>query len=319
MYSLAPNDFNSIMELSYSHNSLGSLYTEKFDYIAAKKSFTESLLLKNRAIELKPNNKNLLRDKADTISWLAKTEGNLGNFNVAIDMLEKAVTVVKKMTANHPNDASLLYMDANIHMQQSFLLSYLTDKRIAYQKALFANKIISKALEQDPKDNKFQLMYYSSLAHLLMLSNDKNISLRIEETIKFLKSQGFNNIRPINIQISLIHYFIDRNLPLKAQELLTTLEGDVEYKRYITNKMKNIDNLAPININLLKAKLAATSEQREQFCASALKAVTQTVKINQSIHVKYPLVQAYTCLDRANEIPVITASLIKLGITDFKL
>lgn len=319
MYALAPNDFNAIMELSYSHNSLGSLYTEKFDYTAAKERFTKSLALKNKALELKPSNKNLLRDKADTLSWLAKTEGNLGNFNLAIDMLEKAVTVVKKMASNHPNDASLLYMNANIHMQQSFLLSYLTDKRIAYQKALLANKIISKALEQDPKDNKFQLMYYHSLVYLLILSNDRNIDPRVEETITFLKSQRFNNIRPINIQISLIHYFIDRNLSLKAQELLTILESDVEYKRYITNKMKNKDNLAPININLLKAKLATTSEQREQFCLNAFNAIIQTVKINQSIHVKYPQVQTYTCLNRANEIPKIKASLVKLGITNFTL
>ncbi|WP_165740720.1 winged helix-turn-helix domain-containing protein [Pseudoalteromonas sp. Z1A6] len=319
MYSLAPNDFNSIMELSYSHNSLGSLYTEKFDYIAAKKSFTESLMLKNRAIELKPNSKNLLRDKADTISWLAKTEGNLGNFNVAMNMLENAVSVVKKMTNHYPDDASLFYMSANIHMQQSYLLSYLPDKKMAYLKARFANEIINEALKQDPENNEFQHMYYRSLAQLIMLSYDKKIDSRTEKIISFLKSQGLNSINSINTQISLIHYFIDRNFPLKAQELLTTLENDGEYKRYITNKMKNRDNLAPININLLKAKLAATSEQREQFCLNVLKAITKTVKINQSIHVKYPQVQAYTCLNRANEIPTITASLLKLGITDFKL
>ncbi|TMP09337.1 transcriptional regulator [Pseudoalteromonas sp. S3178] len=319
MYSLAPNDFNSIMELSYSHNSLGSLYTEKFDYIAAKKSFTESLILKNRAIELKPNSKNLLRDKADTISWLAKTEGNLGNFNVAMNMLENAVSVVKEMANHYPDDASLFYMSANIHMQQSYLLSYLPDKKMAYSKARFANENINEALKQDPENNEFQHMYYLSLAQLIMLSYDKKVDSRIGKIISFLKSQGFNNINSINTQISLVRYFIDRNLPLKAQELLMTLEGDVEYKRYITNKMKNRDNLAPININLLKAKLATTSEQREQFCASALSAITQTVKINQSIHVKYPLVQAHTCLNRANEIPRITTSLIKLGITNFKL
>ena len=83
--------------------------------------------------------------------------------------------------------------------------------------------------------------------------------------------------------------------------------------------MKNKDNLAPININLLKAKLATTSEQREQFCLNAFNAIIQTVKINQSIHVKYPQVQTYTCLNRANEIPKIKASLVKLGITNFTL
>ncbi|CAM2803106.1 winged helix-turn-helix domain-containing protein [Pseudoalteromonas distincta] len=319
MYSLAANDFNSIMELSYSHNSLGSLYLKQFNYKAAKQSFTESLTLKNEALVLKPNNKNLLRDKADTLSWLAKTEGMLGNFNTAVDILENAVAVVKKVANHYPDDASLFYMSANIHMQQVYLLSYLPDKKMAYLKARFANENINEALKQDPENNEFQYMYYRSLAQSIMLSYDKKVDSRIGKIISFLKSQGFNSINSINTQISLIHYFIDRNFPLKAQELLITLENDGEYKRYITNKMKNRDNLAPININLLKAKLAATSEQREQFCVNVLKAITQTVKINQSIHVKYPQVQAYTCLNRANEIPTITASLVKLGITDFKL
>ena len=319
MYSLAANDFNSIMELSYSHNSLGSLYLKQFNYKAAKQSFTESLTLKNEALVLKPNNKNLLRDKADTLSWLAKTEGMLGNFNTAVYILDNAVAVVKKVANHYPDDASLFYMSANIHMQQVYLLSYLPDKKMAYLKALFANENINEALKQDPENNEFQYMYYRSLAQSIMLSYDKKVDSRIGKIISFLKSQGFNSINSINTQISLIHYFIDRNFPLKAQELLITLENDGEYKRYITNKMKNRDNLAPININLLKAKLAATSEQREQFCVNALKAITQTVKINQSIHVKYPQVQAYTCLNRANEIPTITASLVKLGITDFKL
>ena len=97
MYSLAPNSFNSIMELSYSHNSLGSLYLKQFNYTGAKQRFTESLALKNEALELKPSNKNLLRDKADTLSWLAKTEERLGNFNAALTMYENASNELKSL------------------------------------------------------------------------------------------------------------------------------------------------------------------------------------------------------------------------------
>ncbi|MFU2508020.1 winged helix-turn-helix domain-containing protein [Pseudoalteromonas sp. ASV78] len=319
MYSLAPNDFNSIMELSYSHNSLGSLYTEKFDYIAAKQSFTESLILKNRALELKPNNKNLLRDKADTISWLAKTEERLGGFNTTVDMLENAVTVVKNMTVNYPNDASLFYMSANIHMQQSYLLSYLTDKLMAYEKALFANRIIRKALDQDSKNKEFQHMYFRSLAYLLMLSDDKNIDLRVEKTINFLKSQSFSNISSINTQISLIQYFIDRHLPHKAQRLLTALESNKDYKQQIAKQIRLEDNLVTTRINLIKAKLTKNNEQRSLFCLNAIKAISATEKRNQSIKITYPLVQAYTCLNRESEISEIKTSLVNLGITNFAL
>jgi len=319
MYSLAPNDFNSIMELSYSHNSLGSLYLKQFNYTAAKQRFTESLALKNKALELKPNNKNLLRDKADTISWLAKTEERLGNFNTAVDMLENAVKVVNKMTAHYRDDASLFYMSANILMQQSYLLSYLTDKKIAYLKARFANEIINEAIKQDPKNNEFQHMYYRSLAQLVMLSDDKRTDSRIKNIISFLGIQDFKSNITINIQIILIQYFIERNSLTKAQELLTSLESDEDYKKHTAKQIKIGDNVAFTNIYLLKAKLAATSEQREQLCLNALQAIAKTATINQSIKITYPLVQAYTCLNRANEIPEIKASLVKFGITNFQL
>jgi len=83
----------------------------------------------------------LLRDKADTISWLAKTEERLGNFNAAVDMLENAVNVVKKMIVYYPDDASLLYMSANILMQQSYLLNYLTDKKWPIQNLALLTKL----------------------------------------------------------------------------------------------------------------------------------------------------------------------------------
>lgn len=319
MYALAANDFNSIMELSYSSNSLGSLYIEKSNYSAAKKNFAESLLLKNKALKLKPNNKDLLRDKSDTISWLAKTEEKLSNFNEAVNILEGAVDVITKLIANYPSDASLFYTSANLYMQQSYLLSYLSDKRMAHKKASLANQVINEALVQDPKNNKFQLMYYRSLAHSLMLSTDEATDSTIEKIINFLKSQNFKNTSTINTQITLIQYFINRQSPLKAQELLTELENNENYKHQLANLTKTGDYLVYTRINLIKANLATTNKQREQFCLSAIKAISEAAKISQSVKITYPLVQAYTCLNREDEISEIKTSLVKLGITNFQL
>ena len=319
MYSLAPNGFNSIMELSYSHNSLGSLYLKQFNYTAAKQRFTKSLALKNEALELKPSNKNLLRDKADTISWLAKTEERLGNFNAALTMYENASNELKSLLIEYPDDASLSSSLAYTYIQQSYLLSYLPNKQPAYKKAQQATKTVNTARLQDPKSKDIQHSYYRFLAHQLMLSPNKNIDNRVKDIINFLKVQDFKNNFAINTQLILIQYFIDRQSPLKAYEFLTALESDTSYQQYIANKAKSGDNVDFTNINLLKAKLAENTVQREQFCLNALKAIAETVKINQSVHVTHPLLQAYTCLNRANEIPKIKASLVKLGITHFKL
>jgi hypothetical protein len=319
MYSLAPNDFNSIMELSYSHNSLGSLYLKQFNYTGAKQRFTESLALKNKALELKPNNKNLLRDKADTISWLAKTEERLGNFNAAVDMLESAVAVVEKMIVYSPNDASLFYMSANIHMQQSYILSYLPNKQPAYKKAEKATLTINNARLQDIKNEEFQRAYYRFLSHQLVLSDDKRIDKYVFEIIKFQKNQKLKDNLSVNTQLTLIQYFIDRKLPLKAHELLTTLENDINYQQYIADQIKIGDSIVLIRVNLLKALLATTKEKRDRFCLNMLQAIAKTAETNQSLLITYPKMQAYTCLNRANEIPHIKARLVKLGINNFQL
>jgi tetratricopeptide (TPR) repeat protein len=319
MYSLAPNDFNSIMELSYSHNSLGSLYLKQFNYTAAKQSFTKSLALKNKALKLKPNNKNLLRDKADTISWLAKTEEGLGDFNAALTMYVNASSELSNMLLNYPDDASLSSSLAYTYIQQSYLLSYLPNRQAAYEKAQQATNTINNAILQDPKSKYFQDSYYRFLAYQLMLSADKNINEQVNEIIKFVKNQYFDNKFIINTQVSLIHYFIDRLSQHKAQELLIALESDTNYQEYIANQMKIGDNIIPIRVNLLKAKLSTTSKQREQFCLNALQAIIKTAEKDQSVRITYPLVQVYTCLNRADEIPKIKANLVKLGITNFKL
>lgn len=319
MYSLAPNSFNSIMELSYSHNSLGSLYLKQFNYTGAKQRFTESLALKKEALELKPNNKNLLRDKADTISWIAKTEERLGNFNAALTMYGNVSNELKSLLIEYPADASLLSDLANAFIQKSYLFSYLPNKKNAYNYAMQATKAINNARLQDPKSKEFQRAYYRFLAHQLVLSPNKNVDNRVKDIINFMKMQDFKNNFAINTQLSLIQYFIDRQLPQKAHELLKALENDVNYQRYITNKAKSGDNVDFTNKNLLEAKLTENKVQQEQLCLSAFNAIIQTVKINQSVHVTHPLVQAYTCLNRVNEIPKIKARLVKLGINNFQL
>ncbi|MBH0038028.1 MULTISPECIES: nSTAND1 domain-containing NTPase [unclassified Pseudoalteromonas] len=319
MYSLAPNDFNSIMELSYSHNSLGSLYLKQFNYTAAKQRFTESLALKNKALELKPNNKNLLRDKADTISWLASTEESLGNFNTAMSMFDNASNELTNMLERTPNDASLLKSLANTYIQQSHLLSYFTNKRQAYKKAIQATNAINKARLQDPKNNYFQIMYNQSLTLQLMLSDGSDIDTKTNDIINFINNNDLSNIKIINTQINLIHYFINRYSFLKAKQLLNTLENSKRYKnqQWKMNDIKN--NIILANVNLIKAKLINDEALKIKFCEQTLMALSEIKKATQSVKITYPLVQAYTCLNRENEISEIKLSLVNLGITNFQL
>jgi DNA-binding winged helix-turn-helix (wHTH) protein/tetratricopeptide (TPR) repeat protein len=307
MYSLAPNDFNSIMELSYSHNSLGSLYLKQFNYTAAKQRFTKSLALKNEALNLIPNDKNLLIDRADTLSWIASTEENLGHFNAALAMLEGVSKELRELLIKYPGDASLLNDLANTYHQHSYLLSFFSDKQHSYIKAQLAFETINMVRIQDPKNKKFQRMYHHFLANKLLLSDSKNENEEIESIINFIEYEDFSDKKIVNTQISLINYFIKINAWGKAKNFLHQLEGKVENKVILTK------------INLIKAKLAGNTKDRINYCKQAQITISEMERITQSVNITYPLMQAYTCLNRANEIPKIKARLVKLGINNFQL
>ncbi|MCF7518609.1 winged helix-turn-helix domain-containing protein [Pseudoalteromonas sp. L21] len=319
MYALAPNDFNSIVELSYSHNSLGSLYLKQLNFIPAKQSFIKSLDLKNKALELKPNNKNLLRDKADTLSWIASTEENLGNLNEALNMLEQAVIQLNSMIELTPTNASLQNLLANTYMQQSYLLSYFPEKRSAYLKAEKAANIINKARLQDPENKYFKRKYYRAISYQLMLLEKSIKSNKIDGIRNYIDINGFSNLEVVNMQISLIHYFINRNNLNKAESLLKKLESSTEFKERINNtsKMENFSEF--IKITLIKAKLAKDKEIRKANCKNIISSIKKNNNGSKSIKIVHPLLQAYTCLEKESEISEIRNKLIELGITNFKL
>ena len=315
MYTLAPNDFNSIMELSYSYNSLGSLYLKQFDYALAKQNFTESLKLKNQALELKPNNKNLLRDKTDTISWIASTEENLGHFNEALKIFEHAENETNKMLTKYPADASVLTSLAYKHIQQSYLLSYFPDKSKSYEKAKQATETINKARLQDVQNKTIERTYYQFLAYQLSLSDNPNIDNRVSEIIEFLGTNKSSNRQVIGTKISLIEYFINRNNIKRALVLLKSLD-----ENNMLSSALDIDNARlHTRILLIKARLAKSQQEKNSLCEDAATTLNKISKKTKSIKFTYPLIQAYTCLNKSHEIEATIVLVRELGIINFQL
>ncbi|MED5514486.1 MAG: transcriptional regulator, partial [Pseudomonadota bacterium] len=299
MYALASNDFNSIMELSYSYNSLGSLYLKQFNYMQAKQSFTQSLEFKNRALEIKPNNKNLLRDKAGTISWLASTEEHLGNFNEALMLFEQAEGEIIEMLIQYPADASLLTSLAYKQIQQSYLLSYLPDKSKAYQKAKQATETINKARLQDDQNHTFMMTYFQFLTYQLTLFHDTGKETEINNILEFIKNSKPSDRRVIDIKISLIKYLTGKNKEEMAIEILDIIDTS---NVLLTDNIDINGTLLLTRINLIKAKLANSQSDRYSFCENTVLTLNKIRKKTKSIKFTYPLIQAYTCLNKSHEI-----------------
>ncbi|MCG9711157.1 hypothetical protein L1D46_20535, partial [Pseudoalteromonas sp. Isolate3] len=84
-----------------------------------------------------------------------------------------------------------------------------------------------------------------------------------------------------------------------------------------TKKIEN--NSILIRVNLIKAKLAEDKIARQQACQEAINAIEENNNGDKSIKRTYPLIQAYTCLNKESEVGTIKSKLIELGITNFDL
>ena len=223
------------------------------------------------------------------------------------------------MLETSPNDASIYNYLANTYMQQSFLLSYFPNKKAAFLKAEKATNAINQARIQDPKNQKFQRTFYRSLAYQLMLLDKSKKSERVKDVLSYINNQGFSDTTSINIQIGVIHYYINRNLLREAEDLLLKLESNSDFIERISDTSK-IENLAAlIKVNLIKAKLAEDKIARQQACQEAINAIEENNNGDKSIKRTYPLIKAYTCLNKESEVGTIKSKLIELGITNFDL
>ena len=234
-------------------------------------------------------------------------------------MLERASQQLVNMLKASPNDASLQSHLANTYMQQSFLLSYYPNKKAAFLKAEKATNAINQARIQDPKNQNFQRTFYRTLAYQLMLLDKNKTSEKVKDVLSYIDNQGFSNTTLINIQIGVIHYLINRNLLSEAESHLLKLESNSYFIERLSDTKKIENNSILIKINLIKAKLTKDKITKQKLCQATINTIEKNNNGDKSIKRTYPLIQAYTCLNKADVVDTIKSKLIELGITNFDL
>ncbi len=152
-----------------------------------------------------------------------------------------------------------------------------------------------------------------------MLLDKSKTSDRVPEVLSYIDEQGFSDTTLINVQIGVIHYLINRNLLNEAEELLLKLESNSDFIERISDTSKVENNSALIKANLIKAKLAKDKISKQQACQETINTIEENNNGSKSIKMTYPLIQAYTCLNKESEINTLKNKLIELGITNFEL
>jgi DNA-binding winged helix-turn-helix (wHTH) protein/tetratricopeptide (TPR) repeat protein len=94
---LEPDNVEWWIEQSYGHNNLGSLAASRGDPATAAREFEQSIVLKRRALGRQPGNRPLLKELADSYSWMGAAKESLGELRAAGELYEQEMLIVQKL------------------------------------------------------------------------------------------------------------------------------------------------------------------------------------------------------------------------------
>lgn len=326
MYELAPDNLDAIMELSYATNSLGSLAMQRQQFDTAQKSFEESLQLRLLAQKKQPENKQLLADIANTRSWLASAALAQGDITAAVS----AHKDIQRMLLEVGNAAELYLLEtlASSYQMSADLLGFIGEDVAAKANVKSAEVIISKALEQDPKNSRWRNLKYYAFYQSLKFSEGlslQQIKRSPSELTELLTQHNADLTGSREQQMTARQWLTAAELLLAKGEIeLSQSYADTARSMYAILSGKNSSNLrqraAKSNSYLV---LAAGLYRRDlkaaqTLCQHARTELGDIVAKNKEPEFTMPYARALDCLGTLNNEQLLIALLEQNGIVNYR-
>ena len=322
MYSLAPDDKDALMELSYAYNSLGSLFMRQQDFTEAKPKFEESLRLKLIANQQDQNNTQLQADIADTRSWLASATSATGDFLSAISIHEQLQSELQKTSLN-PYSLDRL---ASSYFLLADLLKYQNNESQALVKAQQGLIAIKRALEQDPQNDTWKKLQHDLAIKIIELNRDISIDSTDSTAIKNqIESDSFSSPRQKKELLSKYYLALAHNL--QSKNLFSESEVYVDksinnYKELSSESLSNTPYLALLSESyLMKAsvlKNKSDEENTSKYCKKALENIDKIFKSNKTPQHAETYIKSLDCLGELEGNVEIINFIKKSGIKNYR-
>lgn len=230
MYALAAEDKDALMELSYAHNTLGSLAMKGQEFAKAQQNFDESLRLKQLALAKTPDDSQLIADVANARSWLASATVSLGDLTSAISINLLLQSELEAQRKSNNSDGYLLERLSVGYLRLSLAYEYQGQLNIAFSYALQGEQAIQQAVNLDPANVSWKVKLYYLKLQLMLLNasiNDQQVSHTPEslgselanESENFIKSQRYQPLKATYLKNS-AYYYTKMGQAEKASSLL---------------------------------------------------------------------------------------------------
>ncbi|MCS4306894.1 DNA-binding winged helix-turn-helix (wHTH) protein/energy-coupling factor transporter ATP-binding protein EcfA2 [Rheinheimera pacifica] len=330
MYDIAPDDKDALMELSYAHNTLGSVSMKQQNFVAAQQDFEKSLQLKLLALAKEPDNNQLLADVANARSWLASAALANGALQEVIGIHEDIQSSLAAVPAIK-QDSYLTETLAISYHQSSLLLQHRNQNTNARKKAELAYELLTELIRTDPDNQTWRIQLYQIKFILLKLQpvneevayrQDPDLLMQAlrQDKNSFVSSPRSQVLEPL-LQQAIIRYFLQRDIKgqlsshIKAvdttlSQLQTEYPDNLQYKGWYAE------------LHLLKAlyyKQDDKLDMMQQACELARQVLQPIQAINKEPRYIAPYVTSLQCLGQLSEYADLLALVAAEGIasTDF--
>jgi hypothetical protein len=322
MNQLEPNNNDALVELSSANIALSSLFLKRQEYLAAKKVLQISFDITKRLLTMMPGDILFIIDKANIFSWLATTEQHLGHLSLSMELHKKGQYELESALKAKPEDAFLLQNLSYSFVFQTRVLYYKNEFSLAIEKASFAIDILLRLAQQDPEneiwsEDLLRIQVFKRL--LISKSNQQEKETLFNELSMDSEADLAKKTTDIRTIISLIKYYQNNEL-WHVSAIFITRTKELLKKHKISQEPDYI--LAFSELNLAEARQFKHDNARSKLAVKCKKAIENlNPLVRLSHHVKYllPYAQAYSCLNKLDEIPSKIDSLMSMGINQFNL
>jgi DNA-binding winged helix-turn-helix (wHTH) protein/tetratricopeptide (TPR) repeat protein len=314
-----PENVEWWIEQSYARNNLGSLAVARGDPAGAAAEFEQSIALKRRALERRPDSRMLEAELADSYSWLGSTKESLGELSAAERLYAQEMEIVRRLRQAAPGDS--LWVNREVRALQHRAANRLAlgmDEQALddYRQA----KLLSVAMvEQD----KLNLAWQGELANveleeqsiLARARTDGQVGARIAQIharlAALVKSDPKNAVwarreavARMRLAAALLH---DGRVDAARQQAEAALrEVEALYGRDSGNKNLRLAKIDALVLSAQASEAAKDFAAQRSACAQAFELLKDGARSSNDFRILVPWIRVSHCT--GNEAAAVAAA-----------
>lgn len=308
---IAPDAVDTLIEQSYAHNNLGTVASRRQDVRLAAKEFARSVELKARAFEKIPKNKQLKSDLADSLSWQANSQLQLGNLKYAEQLYDRELSLLQSLHEVYPDESAWISRLSYAWAHKSELKQAQGDLPASYEAAKQAHRLLKDIVAKDTSNRVWQRNLYTTEWRMLETTPESKNSAQILASIDKLQQNlsELIELEPKKLNLQVVFAAVQR---IKVSILLQRgnhNKAAIIFKPAVA-KLKDLHLAAPADHFILRGLvesllLNAEIEQLQgkisprRSCEEVQTLLRPLANGSSNFYVLAPWVKAHTCLGQS--------------------